>query len=249
MNSLVETEATMTAPKEWLRNVMAQAGVRAATSVALTRAKNLAAPAFYFGVVRFVRWDLKTSARRPVPPGFTARELRLDELGRVAELFGHSAGSFYRRARLGDRCFASFRDGASVNIRWCAVRPVRVPELDVYAVPGPAEVYFYAATTLPAFRGQGAAAATRQAIEATLLSEGRLTGHAYVAIDNFASLKTQHDFHEVYDIPYLRLWGCAAHLRGNLRPPYYREEDIPAPEGTSATTGAAHGDSAPAASG
>lgn len=216
-------------PNGWLVRTMEDPRVGAVASKALARLKNLVAPALSFGVLHFVRWDLRTSASRPVPPGFESRELRADELAGAAASFARSPGSFHRRARLGDRCFGSFRDGRLVNVRWCALRPIEIPELDLFACPGPDEAYFYAAMTLPQARGLGAAAATRHALETALVAEGRTVGHAYVQVDNFASSSTRHDFHETYQIAYLRLRGGKVHFSGGYRPPVYCEADIPAP--------------------
>ncbi|MBI5547155.1 MAG: hypothetical protein HY901_25015 [Deltaproteobacteria bacterium] len=214
--------------EQWLR----EAALRAAS-----RAKNLLAPVASFGVLHFARWDLAESSQRPAPDGFIARELAVAELAAAARAFGRSTGSFHRRARLGDRCFGAFQGDRLVNLRWAATRPIEVPELDLFVCPGPTEAYFYAAMTLPEARGQGAAAATRRALESALLREGFVTGHAYVAFDNIPSVRTRHSFHEDYTVAYLRLRGGKVHLYGSFRPPVYREADIPAIHTRPAATG------------
>jgi len=217
-------------PRDFLSAQLAHERLRRAASQAARRAKNLLAPVASFGVLRFARWRLADSAARPVPDGFTARELRPDELAAAARAFSRTPGSFHRRARLGDRCFAAFSGERIVNLRWAAVRPIEVPELDLFVCLPPSEVYFYAAMTLPAFQGQRAAAATRRAMEGTLAAEGFERGYAYVSLDNFASVRTRHSLHEVlFDLGFLRLRGGRAHVFGEFAPPVYREGDLPSP--------------------
>lgn len=217
-------------PKDLLASVISGERVRRVASQAARRAKNLLGPVASFGVLRFARWKLADSAVLPVPEGFVGRELNVDELGAAARAFDRSPGSFHRRARLGDRCFATFHGERIVNLRWAAVRPMEVPELDLFICLQPGEVYFYAAMTLPAFRGQRAAAVTRRVMETAFAAEGFERGYAYVALDNFASVRTQHTFHEVlFDLGYLRVRGGRPRLFGRFGPPVYRERDIPSP--------------------
>jgi len=66
-------------------------------------------------------------------------------------------------------------------------------------------------------------------MESVLAQEGQERGYAYVSLDNFASVRTQHSFHEVlFDLGYLRLRGGRVRIFGSFAPPLYREEDIPA---------------------
>ncbi|MGC4121842.1 MAG: hypothetical protein QM765_46140 [Myxococcales bacterium] len=217
-------------PRHSLSALLDDVRVRRAASQAARRAKNLLAPVAAFGVLRFARWRLADSAALPAPEGFTGRELAADELSAAARAFSRSPGSFHRRARLGDRCFAAFAGGQIVNVRWAAVRPIEVPELDLFVCLPPGEVYFYAAMTLAAFQNRRAAATTRRVMESTLAAEGYERGYAYVSLDNFASVRTRHAFHEVlFDLAFLRLRGGRAHVFGPVAPPVYRESDIPAP--------------------
>ncbi|HEY3447782.1 MAG TPA: hypothetical protein VGK67_15610 [Myxococcales bacterium] len=217
-------------PRDFLATMLADERLRRAASQAARRAKNLLAPAASFGVLRFARWRLADSASLPAPDGFAGRELRADELAGAARAFSRHPGSFHRRARLGDRCFAAFLGERIVNLRWAATRPIEVPELDLFVCLPQGEVYFYAAMTLPAFQGRRAAAVTRRAMEGALAAEGHERGCAYVSLDNFASVRTRHPFHEVlFDLGYLRLRGGRAHVFGEVGPPVYRESDIPSP--------------------
>ncbi len=214
-----------------MRRELAPAGAALARSLT-GRVRRWLSPVYRSGVVRVFGWDLQGLAlAEPSPPSsLELREVTAAELVSSAREFGLAAGEIHRRLRLGDRCFGALVGGRPVHVRWIATRPVEVPELDAFACPGPAEVVAYASNTLAAFRAQRASTAARQSMERTLFSEGYRRAFAHRVADVSASAGAARAPQRLlFEVPFFRVLGGRARLAGELRPPLYALEALPAP--------------------
>ncbi|MBI3183044.1 MAG: hypothetical protein HYZ28_12980 [Myxococcales bacterium] len=197
----------------------------------LKAVKKVVRPLARFGVARFFTWDVEQGAAEDTGPReLTVAEVAPGMLAEVAIAAQKPPGEFFRRVRLGDRCFAVFDRGAPVHMRWLARRPVEVPELGLYVCPEEDEGYLYDAYTIPEYRGRRAASRSRRLLCRTMLDAGLRRGYAYVLADNRSCLRTLPGIQKLlFQLRYLHLRGAAPLVLGTPAHPVYALEDIPAP--------------------
>ena len=89
------------------------------------------------------------------------------------------------RTQRGDVCVVVYSDGAVAHVRWAALIPLALPELNFTLLQlDPDEAYMYDGYTLPAFRRRGFAARARDCLITYLAHRGVTTIYRLSRTDN-----------------------------------------------------------------
>lgn len=107
-----------------------------------------------------------------------------DQLTRTISKFQHSNRLAERTSR-GDVCVMAYKQSALAHFRWIALTSLPLPELDSTTLHlKPDEVYTYDSYTLPAFRRQGIAFASRTFLMTHFSQRGIRTFYSLGRYDN-----------------------------------------------------------------
>lgn len=176
------------------------------SALVIRAARKLLRGAGDVGAMHIFTWETGGDPGRVKSSPFRGAEVLEPGIARVACALAKDEKAFTSRLRAGDRCFCAFLDDLPVHARWVAMRPVRIPELDRWFVPGKQEAYVYDSFTAPDFRGRRAIDVARRVMNATLHAEGIGRAWNYILSDNVSSLRGLSSVQrKVFTIPFVRI--------------------------------------------
>jgi SAM-dependent methyltransferase len=179
-----------------------------------------AAPIVKWGGISFFERHLNATEgpASPAASGVFIRQLSIAELDEMLEGGDpdQDALALAARFRRGERAFGAFdASGRLCHVRWVSTSRVYVPEIDRDIVLRPREAYFYNGYTRPDARRRGIDGLVRNAIFATLRSEGFITACSYVRLDNPAGLRAASRWQRaVGTVRYITLQRCKPFVIG-----------------------------------